>query len=230
MIRTLYLTGQNNHDWKRTSVFLAQMLEASGRFDVSITEHASSTLENAPELEPFDLLFCDYNGSDWSAGARENFVRAVEGGQGLVIYHAANNSFPSWPEYAQMLGLAWREKSGHGEFHSFRVDWDDVQHPVSRGLEAFEITDELYHRLEVTGPSFHVLASAYSDPARGGTGQREPLIGVNSYGQGRIFHTALGHVWPGDGTGGSSLIAVENAGFQESLLRGAQWAARGEGA
>ncbi len=53
---------------------------------------------------------------------------------------------------------------------------------------------------------------------------------VPTYGQGRIFHQILGHVWPGDPAQdpGSAMTSLENAGFQATLLRGAEWAAPGE--
>jgi len=230
-IPVLLLTGANNHDWKRSAPLLKKVLEDSGRFAVTLTEDPSAALEDAATLSTYGLILSDYNGPDWSATAQKNFMAAVAGGTGFAAVHAANNSFPEWKEYEKMIALTWRPESGHGEFHEFTVEMDDPTHPITRGLAAFRTPDELYHKLVRTpGVELKVLASAWSEPARGGTGRREPMITVTHYGRGRVFYHALGHVWPGDPAAnrGCSLVALENPGFQALLLRGCEWAATGE--
>jgi type 1 glutamine amidotransferase len=88
---------------------------------------------------------------------------------------------------------------------------------VAKGLgEGFVATDELYHQMTVL-PSARVLATAWSDPATGGTGTDEPILWVNTFGRGRAYFTALGH----------EVAAMQNEGFKAALLRGAEWAATG---
>ncbi|WP_394792904.1 ThuA domain-containing protein [Armatimonas sp.] len=218
-ITTLYVTGANNHDWERTGPFLRDVLTASGDFSITYTEDASAALEG--DLSGFDLLFLDYNGSLWSEAAQANFLEAVKGGTGVVVLHAADNAFPGWIEYEKLVGLLWREGTGHGKFHGFTVTIQNTEHPITAGLTDFVTEDELYHKLvPMHDTPIEVLASAYSSPESGGTGNFEPMLMTTHYGAGRVFHTALGHVWRG-----SSLAAIENAGFQETLLRGARWAA-----
>ncbi len=228
-IPVLLLTGANNHDWKRSSPFLKAVLEGSGLFSVTLTEDPSSVLEQGA-LDRYQLFLIDYNGPAWSAAAQRNFLEAVENGAGVVAVHAANNSFPEWAAYEKMIGLTWRPVSGHGEFHEFTVKMTDQAHPVTRGVSEFRISDELYHRLVPTpGVDLRVLATAWSDPKRGGTGLDEPMMTVTQYGRGRVFYHALGHIWPGDPKAGPgcTLIALENAGFQSTLLRACEWAATG---
>jgi type 1 glutamine amidotransferase len=127
---------------------------------------------------------------------------------------------PAWKEHAEMVGGGWPDppsKQFHGARHSFRVRVVDPGHPVTKGLGAgFVATDELYHQMTVL-PSAHVLATAWSDPATGGTGKDEPILWVNTFGRGRAYFTALGH----------EVAAMQNEGFQSALLRGAEWAATG---
>jgi type 1 glutamine amidotransferase len=230
-IPVLLLTGANNHDWKRSAPLLKRVLEGTGRFAVTLTEQPSAVLEDAAGLKAYRLFLLDYNGPDWSPAAQRNFLAAVAGGTGVVAVHAANNSFPEWKEYEKMIGLTWRPESGHGEFHDFTVEIDDATHPITRGVAAFQTPDELYHRLVRTpGVDLKVLASAWSEPKRGGTGQREPMLTVTHYGQGRVFYHALGHVWAGDPAAnrGCSMVALESPGFQDTLIRGCEWAATGE--
>ncbi|MBP8954560.1 MAG: ThuA domain-containing protein, partial [Armatimonadetes bacterium] len=177
-------------------------------------------------------LFSDYNGPEWSDTAKANFEAAVRDGTGLVILHAADNAFRGWVEYEKMVGLLWRDGTGHGEFHEFPVKIVDREHPITAGMADFRIMDELYHRLvHLHGVPYHVLATGFSAEERGGTGNDEPVMVVTQYGQGRVFHQVLGHIWQGDPDGeykGASYIALENPGFVESTIRGAEWAATGE--
>ena len=61
-------------------------------------------------------------------------------------------------------------------------------------------------------------ATAFSAKETGGTGENEPILMTITYGQGRIFHTVMGDGPP----------ALNCAGFQVTLLRGAEWAATGQ--
>ena len=220
-ISTLLLTGENNHDWRRTAPFLRDLLQSSGRFAVTITDDPSQTLEG--DLSGVGLFFSDYNGPLWSDAARQNFVAAVENGAGVCVLHAANNCFRGWDAWEKMCGLCFQKGSGHGQFHVFQIKAAQPEHPIVRGLLPFETTDELYHKmLNPRNADYKVLATAYSSAERGGTGRDEPVMLTTQFGRGRVFHTLLGHVWPDN-----PLVAIENSGFQETLLRGCQWAATG---
>lgn len=230
-ISTLLLSGANNHDWTRSSPFVRDLLEGSGKFAVTLTDDPSATLEDAAALEGVQLILSDYNGPEWSDAARANFEAAVRSGTGLLILHAADNAFKDWTAYEKMVGLLWREGTGHGAYHEFEVNIADREHPITRGVENFRLWDELYHRLvHMHDVPLHVLATAWSDPATGGTGDDEPVMVTTQYGEGRVYHHVLGHVWPGDpeANKGCSMVTFENEGFQRTLLRGCEWAATGE--
>ncbi len=227
-IETLFLTGAGVHDWSRTTPFLAGLLKDSGRFAPTITTEPSAALQDADALAQYDLLFTEYHGPEWSEAAKSNFQRAIASGTGLVILHSANNAFPGWVEYEKMAGLLWREGSNHGDYHEFLIHIVDSEHPITRGLEDFRQPDELYHNLQhLHDVPVHVLATAYSSPERHGTGKDEPMMVVMRYGEGRVFHMIPGHValvYPE----GASMASLENPPFQRALLRGCEWAARGE--
>ena len=77
--------------------------------------------------------------------------------------------------------------------------------------------DELYDRLRGPAKNMQVLATAYSDPATGGSGRDEPMMMALRYGGGRIFHTPMGH----------ATYSMQCIGFTTVLQRGAEWAATG---
>jgi hypothetical protein len=234
-LRVLLLSGRNNHDWRTTTPFLRQLLVDTGRFDVRVVEEPEGL--TAETLAAYDLVVSDYCGPRWGAATERALVEFVRSGKGLVAVHGAAYAFsvhdvladrhvrtgitqPSWKEYADMVGGGWPaapSKQFHGARHSFEVRVVDRAHPVAAGLgEGFVATDELYHQMTVL-PSARVLATAWSDPATGGTGKDEPILWVNTFGKGRAYFTALGH----------EVAAMQNEGFKAALVRGAEWAATG---
>lgn len=218
-VRALIVTGQNNHNWKVTTPHLKQLLEATGRFTVDVTEDPAATLADAARLRQVDVLVLNYNGPRWGEAAETGFLEAVRAGKGVSVIHAANNAFPGWTDYERLIGMAWRAGAGHGPYHEFAVRYADRSHPITRGLKDLERhPDELYHRLTVTpGEQMQVLATAFSDAATRGTGKDEPMVIVKEFGRGRVFHTALGH----------DLKAMQDPGFMLLTARGTEWAATG---
>lgn len=220
-IRTAILTGEGIHDWERSSAMLKSLLERSGRFSVEVSVDPSAVLEE--RAAQFDLFFVDYHGTAWSDDARQNFLDAVRAGAGVVILHGSSIGFDGWAEYEQICGLVFRKErgSGHGAFHDFEVRVPG-EHPVTEGLTTFRTTDEIYHRMIEVHSDYTVLATAFSDPAAGGTGRHEPVMLALSFGGGRVFHCLLGHIWPG-----GPATAWESEGLSDSLLAGCLWAGSG---
>jgi type 1 glutamine amidotransferase len=231
--RVLILSGANNHEWRQTTPHIKAILEASGVFDVKVTDEPSGL--NDAILAKYDLLVADYCGPRWGETAEKAIEAFVKNGKGLVVVHAASYPFgtrevlgekmtrtgkrePPWPAWGDMVGAVWTEQpmTGHGQRHIFEVKWTDPQNPIAAGLPSFTISDELYHLFQMK-PNVNVLARAFDDPKINGTGKDEPIIWTVGYGKGRVFHTALGH----------DMTAQAEPGFQVSLARGAEWAATG---
>lgn len=224
-IETLIITGANNHDWVRSAPRCRELLEETGRFKVTVTENPSELLSDSRAASAFDLFFVDYNGPAWDEDAKRNFVEAVRGGTGVCILHAADNAFDGWKEYEEICALCWREGTSHGSYHTFDIQVTNPAHPITRGLPTVfkDHPDELYHRLvHMHNTPFEAIATAYSSPDSGGTGQDEPALVVKTYGKGRVFHCILGHVWEG-----GVMDTFENPDFQQLLQRGCEWAATG---
>ncbi|MHC4618791.1 MAG: family 16 glycoside hydrolase [Planctomycetota bacterium] len=240
-LKALIVNGQNNHGWQRSSPILKQILEQTGLFEVDVATSPPKGGDMRgfkPDFAEYDVVVLDYNGY-------------VSGGGGVVVYHAANNSFAKWREYNEIIGLGgWGgrdEKSGpyvrwrkgkvvrdmspgrggsHGRRHDFKITIRNKKHPITKGLPKkwMHAEDELYSQLRGPALNLTVLATAYADRAQRGSGEHEPVLFTISYGRGRVFHTVLGHV----GRGASSLPAMECAGFITTFQRGAEWAATGK--
>lgn len=226
-IRALLITGENNHNWQYTSSVHKDTLEDTGRFTVDVTTEPGKTLADAAGLAKYQVFVLDYNGKDWGTQANQNFAKAVQNGTGVVVIHASNNAFRGWKEYEQMVGLLWeKDVTGHGKYHTFDVKYVDPSSPITKGLSGMkDHPDELYHKLvNPQKVEFKTLATALSAKDTGGTGNEEPMAITLNFGKGRVFHTPLGHVWPGST---DQKVSVTDEQFKVLITRGTEWAATG---
>jgi len=257
-INVMLLTGQCSqyHNWAVSSVVLKRILEEAGIFKVDAV-HTPAKGEDmsgfAPDFGKYQVVVLDYEGDDWPEATRGAFAKFIMEGGGLVSFHATDNTFPSWVEFNEMIGVGgWggrNEKSGpkvrwregkmvlddspgtatHPAKHDFLVVTRSPDHPIMKGLPAewLHASDELYSQLRGPAKNLEVLATASADPAthRNGTGENEPMLMAIQFGKGRIFHTTLGHVGPKDTELADSVNCI---GFIATLQRGTEWAATGK--
>ncbi len=274
-IKALIIDGQNNHEqWPKITYILKKKMEATGLFSVDVVRSAYTwngdefldefAIEGMPDTQALDEPKADpnfspdfsqygviinnfgWNAAPWPEQTQKNFEQYIKKGGGLVVFHAADNSFPKWEAYNQMIGLGgWgdrTEKDGprvyyndddklvrddspgkagaHGPQSEYQIQVRNGDHPITKGMPAtwMHTKDELYNSLRGPAKNMEVLATAYSDPANKGTGHHEPALITLTYGKGRIFHNIMGH----------ADYSVLGTGFLTSLLRGAEWAATGE--
>jgi type 1 glutamine amidotransferase len=244
-MKALIVDGRNNHNWKATTPVLKKILEDSGLFKVEVATAGKDLADFKPNFSDYKVVVSNYNGQDWPRATQKALVEYVRAGGGFVSVHAANNSFPGWAEYNEMIGVGgWggrNEKSGpyvryregkvvldtkpgrggsHGRMHDFLVETRAPKHPITAGLPAkwMHVNDELYDRLRGPAKNLTVLATAHADPKKGGSGDHEPMLMTIDFGKGRVFHTTLGH----------DVGAMRCVGFIVTLQRGAEWAATGK--
>jgi len=190
---TLIITGQNNHKWKASSPVLKQILDETGMFssEIMITPEKGGDMNTFdPDFSKYKLVVLDYNGDSWSEKTNAAFLKYVTNGGAVVVYHAADNAFPEWKEYNQIIGLGgWgnrNEKSGpyvyyrgndivrddtskgtggtHGPRSEFAVKIRMPEHPITKGLPAnwMHGNDELYSLMRGPAENMEILATSFS--------------------------------------------------------------------
>ncbi len=208
-IRVLLFAGNEAHkwhNWEKTTPAIQRQLE----FDSRITVDVSHDIEDlaAKDLADYDVIVQN-SYANWqdprplSEAARTAFVNFLQNGGGLVLVHFANGawhySLPNagdsdWPEYRNIVRRVWNHegdedaRSGHDAFGEFAIELTGIEHPITRELHSFTVTDELYFRQHGDQPIEPLIAARSKL-----TGQDEPLAWTYTYGKGRVFQTLLGH-------------------------------------
>jgi type 1 glutamine amidotransferase len=113
-IKILLITGQSNryHNWEVSSPIVKRQLEESRRFVVTVAatppkgEAPNQDMSSfAPKFADYQAVVLDYEGFEFAPSVKQSFVDYVRNGGGLVVLHAADNAFPGWPEYNEMIGV-----------------------------------------------------------------------------------------------------------------------------
>lgn len=210
----LLVTGQDypGHHWRETAPVLAKDIGEDARMRVTVTEDPKTL--STPDLARYDavvLHFMNWELPDPGTEARDNLKRFVEEGKGIVIVHFACGAFQDWPEFRALAGRSYDPKlRPHDPFGAFQVQITAKEHPIMRGMNPFETTDELYTCLAGDRP-IEVLATARSKV----DGKDYPMAFVQTYGKGRVFHSPLGHDAP----------SLANPPVAELFRRATAWAA-----
>lgn len=251
-VKVMLLDGESGgpyHKWQLTTPLMKKVLEETGRFDVTVVTAPAATgvlTDWVPDFKAYGAVVLNYDAPDerWPAPLRAAFEQYVAGGGGAVYVHAADNAFPTWKAWNDMIGVGgWRGRTvasgpywyykddklvsdpadgpgaSHGRRTAYAIRTRVADHPITRGLPAVWMHqgDELYAHLRGPGTNMTILATAYADASNNGTSRDEPILMVSRFGKGRAFHTVLGH----------DVVAMSCVGFVVTLQRATEWVATG---
>ncbi len=212
--RVLIVTGEDypGHKWKETTPVLREQLAKDPRLAIEVTEDLKTL--RSPRLYDYAAVVMHFKNYDPEVPGPEgqaNLERFVRDGGGLVLVHFACGAFQEWPAFESLAGRVWNPKMrGHDPYGKFRVEVVDAEHPVTRDLQGFETTDELYTCLDGDTP-IRVLAQARSKVDE----KQYPMAFVLQCGKGRVFHCPLGH----------DVTALSVPAVGELFRRGTAWVA-----
>lgn len=189
------------HNHLENGTFLATNLKEKWNIETTVERNTS---ELSPErLAVYDACVFYTDVGDLTAAQEKSLLNYVASGKGFVGIHTANASFRKNRNYIDMLGC---EFDYHSPYMEFTVSVHDNGHPITKGLNDFQITDEL-HVTKHDPQKFHTLLKAHYEDTD------QPMAYTKIWGEGKIFYTALGH----------SIDVFKNEHFQTLVFRGIQW-------
>lgn len=249
-IRVLIIDGYSNHDWRHTTECAVALLLESGVFDVTVSTAPQNNSPGYADWQP-DFKNCDVvvqvcnslgSRNTWPTSVQRSFEDYVRSGGGVYIFHGANNSFPEWPAYNEMIGMGWRKpdqgeaieiingkviripvgegkKTNHGA-RTDRVVRRLVDHAITRGYPRRWKTPDVELYRFARGPAQNLTVLSYGTDAA--SGRQWPMEWVVAYGEGRIYNGTFGHVWRDR----RQPPAIQCVGWQTTLVRAVQWLAQ----
>jgi hypothetical protein len=228
-----------------------------GNASYAISHEPIKTSNFSMDFKKYDVIVSNlgFDAALWPEATRKEFEDYMNNGGGLLVVHAANNSWGNWEEYNKMIGLgAWggRDTSSgpyvyynddgevvrdstdgvcgsHGIEYEFEITTRDKEHPIMKGLPAkwLHTQDEMYERMRGPFENVTILATAYADVEK-----NAPPWDPNVKGLGQhvpmlmAINYGKGRIF--HTTLGHFDYSMECVGFITTLQRGAEWAATGK--
>ena len=184
-----------------TNLALQLMAKNTGAFEPIF----SNDLNNLkyPNITQFDGVFLNSTVGEIFADpdVMGGLLRFVREGGGVAGMHAATYGSQNLPEYGELMGGV----DGPHRVEAATIKIEDLTSPLTRGFggqESFHYTDEYYHFLP-TGPysrnTLRVLIRLDTEKSDMSRWNIRPdrdyaLAWIKSYGNGRVFNNAMGHL------------------------------------
>lgn len=220
MKKLLYVThsaGYRHEVLPHSQDVLRRLGEEAGAFETDATDDVATVDWN--NLARYDAVaFCTTGELPMTEDAKNALIQYVKDGGAFVGIHNATDTFYQFAPYVEMIGGSF---NGHPWHQDVGIIVEDRNHPATRDLpEHFTIHDEIYTHKNWSREKTHVLMrldNSTVDLAKA-AGNRDDndfaMAWCHTFGQGRVFYTALGHAEP---TWDSGL-------FHKHLLGGIRWA------
>lgn len=200
-IELLFLGHEIEHHNSRAYFpILASALTKDG-INITYTEKPSDL--NTKNLEKYDGLIVYANHEEITDDEEKALLEYVKAGNAFIPLHSASFCFKNSPEYIDLVGAQFMSH----ETGTFTAEIVNTEHPVTKGLQAFETWDETYVHDKIADDLTVLMERVEGD-------HREPWTWVKEVGEGKVFYTAYGHderTW-------------NQQGFQELVKSGILWA------
>ena len=142
-----------------------------------------------------------------SLAQQAGLAQYLEAGGRWFALHATNaliefvNGKPDTPDLApKFMAMLGSRFVAHPSNTSFEVRVTDIDHPLTAGIDDFEVQDEEPYYCEPIGEQTVLLEATYNQPSAGyvqsdyGTDRdRQPQMYLHPFGEGEVLYLSLGH-------------------------------------
>ncbi len=197
--------GPGEHDHPRFLDEWTRLLRARGA-----VAHGAQRFPSADELAQTDVIvFYAAEGASIRGDERARLDAFLARGGGLVVLHdAVCGDDPRW--FETVAGGAWEH--GRSQWHTGEIGlyFTHEDHPITRGVANFDLTDEIYHELHLA-PEARVLANSFHTPF-----DVTPQMWTYEKSDYRAFVSLQGHYHD----------TFSHPAWRALVLRGIAWAAK----
>jgi type 1 glutamine amidotransferase len=172
------------------------LITALVKENIPVTFIEDPTVLNAKSLAAFSLLIIARNGRYWPDGygkpqtawmtddQQKAIWDFVENGGGFLAVHNAHTMYPPKGLYYQLFG---GDFGGHPKPYTYTIRVENKHHPITRGVEDFDIFDEHHMSKYALDQEHLLLRSVARDNAQAAAGW------WNEIGKGRFCYLSPGH-------------------------------------
>ena len=209
--KILWIGGGHWHDTLQIAAILRRALEGTGHYHVTYSEDTSVLTR----LDRYDVVILNGMLDSLEAEEEQSLLNTIHGGKPLLVLHAASASFRKpppakgvdpprdHPQFYKMLGGYVQR---HPPFGPIQVRVKLADHAITQDVNDFVIEDELFLFRDLQADNQVLLEADYE-------GKRCPVAWTRHWGDGRVFHLALGH----------NEKAATHAFFQRLVTQGLDW-------
>lgn len=218
-INVLVITG--GHDFEQDAFYNMFDSLQSITYDTA-TQPKGNELIASSAVDNYDVLvFYDMYDSI-SPAQQEVYASLLNQGKAMIFMHHALVSYQNWEEFKHIIGGKYYEevqvvngdsmKSTYEHDLTIPVKVEDTTHPVTAGIQDFEIFDEIYGRCEILPTVRPLLSTSHPESMR-------YLAWINQYGNSDVLYIQPGH----------GPEAYANPHYRKIIQQAIEWAAKQHG-
>lgn len=212
-INILIITG--GHDFEHKPFYDVFNSMPNLHYDTMVQPLANALIATA-EVDKYDVLvFYDMFDSILPA-ERQAYIDLLKKGKAMIFLHHSLVSYQNWDEFKRIIGGRYHTsplvvggdtlKSSYEHDVRMPVAIKDKRHPITSGIDNFEILDEVYGGTEILSTVKPLLSTTLAK-------SMPYLAWVNHYGNSDVVYIQLGH--------GPSAYANKN--YRRLLQQSVEW-------
>lgn len=207
-LKTLIFVGTEGiyHDHVGNGKFITTLLNDNDDIEADFSQDYDVLADG---LDVYNTVLFYTDVGELTDEQETGLLNYIQLGGGFFGLHTAAASFRDSEGYHEMLNGFF---NGHSPYMDFTVNITESGHPISKDLDDFEVTDELYYLKHNPNTSNHLM-HAYDNTKD----ETHVMAFHHTYGDGRVFYFALGH----------DMAVLNNTTFQEIIRRGVLWVGNG---
>lgn len=181
----------------------------------TVSQPGANKLLEETNYDTYDVVVFYDMWQDITENQKNAFYKLLENGTGIVFLHHSLVSYQQWDEFKNISGgKYWQEGftddssklSGYEHDLKMNIKVLHPDHPVTKGMQDFQIYDEGYSNVEIIPSIIPLLATHHPSCSK-------YVAWANEYGQSRIIYIMLGHDYK----------AYENESFRQLVENAITW-------
>jgi uncharacterized protein len=214
-IKVLIVTG--GHDYERKPFYAVFDAITGIAYDTVVHPDANKLIAS-PQVDAYDVFIFYDMGELISPQQKQAYVNLLKKGKSFIFLHHSLVSYQDWPEFLKIVGGQYHTHPVVANGDTLRANYqhdviipirvEDKKHPVTSGMNDFEILDEIYMDAEILAGVHPLLSTSHPNSMR-------YVAWVNRYENSEVLYIQLGHGESG----------LSNPNFRKLLRQAIEWSA-----